>query len=139
MVQVVDPETAVRVDVFRVSAGTLERATSVVSAADLLAHLARLLLDLAAGRTVPRKHADDYRRLLDRVSTEAAEIAWRDHRKPAHPATFREACGLIPERSDLLIAPQYSQDATALCPRCVASTVFRLADPEVILALLGYC
>jgi hypothetical protein len=144
ILQFVDPETALRVDVFRACAGTLRRAhDGVVSAADLVARLARLLLDLAEGFAVPAKHAADYLRLAEVMNAEEAEIAWRDHRKPSHPATYREASEivrpLIRSRADLLIAPRYLPETARVCPRCVALDAFPLADPRAIFALLGYC
>jgi hypothetical protein len=143
LVQFVDPETALRVDVFGACGDTLRRATNVVSAADLLARLARLTLDLAVGDPTPAKHADDYRRLVGRVPAAEVEIAWCDHRKPRHPATFAAAREILRElitaRPDLLITPEYSKDPAATCPRCICSPAFPLADPNIILGLLGYC
>ena len=66
-----------------------------------------------------------------------------DHRKPAHPLTFKEAIDLlrdlIPARHDLLIAPEYSKDAEDVCLRCRNIRALRLADPKIILSILGYC
>jgi hypothetical protein len=71
------------------------------------------------------------------------EVAWPDHRKPGHPKTFREASTLvhrlIATHRDLLITVDYSKDATQVCPRCVASDAFPLADSHLVLSLLGYC
>jgi hypothetical protein len=144
LAQFVDPETAVRVDVFRACGGTLRRARDgVVSRADVLARLARLLLDPANGVVVPAKHADDYLLLTERVDDDEAEIAWPDHRRPSHPATFREAREtlrqLIPARRNLHMTPEYSRDITAVCGRCLPINDFPLSDAKVILNLLGYC
>jgi hypothetical protein len=105
--------------------------------------LARLTLDLAAQMETPAEHALDFLRLMERVDPKSVEAAWRDHRKPAHPATFKETSRLlhavIATRSDLLITPDYSKDVTMVCPRCVNTGRFRLADPSAIRAVLGYC
>jgi len=152
LLQFVDPAPALRVDVFRASEGTLNRAEAidlqsgpvrVVSVEDLLARTGRLLLDLAEGIPVPAKYAADYARLLALTDETRVEAAWRDHRKAHHPGTFCEARSvlqkLIADRSELLIAPQYCQDPRQVCRRCRPVQSFPLADPRVVLWLLGYC
>ena len=152
ILQCVDPETAVRIDVFRACGGTLSRGVPIdlpfasmhiFSPADLTARLARLLLDLANGVSVAAKHARDYLRLDALTDLTAMESSWADHRKPAHPAAFREVRELvrhlISTRPNLLIHPGYSQDVRAICPRCRQVQAFPLADSHTIVALLGYC
>jgi hypothetical protein len=152
LVQAIDPETRVRVDVFRAYGGTLRRAIHLdlpsgrlllISLEDLVARTARLALDLAGGVPTPAKHAVDFLRLLELVEPSEVETAWQDQRKPFHPTTFKEAADLlqeiIPLRRDLLIKLDYSRDVTAVCERCVPTGAFRLADPSVMLSLLGYC
>ena len=115
----------------------------VISVEDVLAHEARLLLDLDANVPVPAKHADDYLRLAEIVKSSNMETAWQDHRKPTHPVTFGEANTLVKQliatRRNLLISPDYSKDADEFCRRCVPTPPFQLADPKVVLSLLGYC
>jgi hypothetical protein len=115
----------------------------VISVEDLAARLARLVLNIAERVFVPSKHAVDFLRLAALVDTKEAEDAWQDHRKPAHPKTFEEADSLlrdlIPARQNCLINPDYSKNIGEACPRCVPSAAFRLADPNVVLSLLGYC
>jgi hypothetical protein len=152
LLQCVDPDSAMRIDVFRVNGATLKRTSTLpfpggtmrlISLEDLAARTARLALDLAEGVAVPAKHARDFLRLAELVKPAAAERAWQDHRKPQHPSSFREAsrqlCELIPASQSLLINPDYSKDANQVCKRCVPTGVFRLADPKVVLSLLGYC
>jgi hypothetical protein len=152
MMQLVDADTSLRIDLFRADGGIMSRAIPVdapsgrprvVSVEDALAHEARLLLDLDAGVPVPAKHADDYLRLAEFVKSSNIETAWQDHRKPTHPVTFRETSTLlkrlIATRRDLLISPEYSQDTVEICPRCVRTFPFHLADPNIVLSLLGYC
>lgn len=140
LVQLVDSEAALRVDVFRACGQTMRRADGVVSLEDLVARTARLLLDLAGSAPVASKHARDYVRFADLVH---AETAWQDHRKHTHPTTFREADrsirDLIRTRGHLLISPEYSKNTEEICPRCVPTAAFRLAEPNVVLSLLGYC
>src|SRR5262249_22969362 len=148
----VDAESAVRIDVFRAHGAILARSSDLIfptgvlrliSLEDLIARLARLALDLAAQIETPAKHALDFLRLMELVDPEEVEAAWRDHRKPAHPVTFKETSSLlhavIATRPDLLITPEYSKDATTVCPRCVNTGRFRLADPGAVRAVLGYC
>jgi len=152
IMQLVDADTTLRVDVFRADGGIMSRAISVdvpfgplgvISVEDVVAHTARLLLDLDASLPVPTKHADDYLRLAELVKSSNMESAWHDHRKPTHPKTFGETNilvkRLITNRGDLLISPDYSKDAAEICRRCVPTPPFQLADPKVVLSLLGYC
>ena len=152
MLQAIDRESTLRVDVFRAYGDTMKRNVrvdlafgpmQVVSLEDLVARAARLLLDLAEGTPVVSKHASDYLRFLESVGSERIESAWQDHRKPTHPATFRETQGVLQDliltRASLLIAPNYSQDPSQVCPRCAPTRSFQLADPNVVLSLLDYC
>jgi hypothetical protein len=142
----------VRIDVFRGYGATLRRASrldlwfgtfQVISLEDLVARAARLVLDVGDGVSVPSKHANDFLRLVELVDPEAVETAWQDHRKPAHPVTFEEATSLlvhlIPARQNLLITTEYSKDTKEVCRRCAPTAAFHLADPKVVLSLLGYC
>jgi hypothetical protein len=152
MMQLVDTDTSLRVDVFRADGDILSRAISVdgpsgplrvISVEDVVAHEARLLLDLDASVPVPAKHAGDYLRLAELANSSDMEAAWQDHRKPTHPMTFGETDSLVKRliatRRSLLISPEYSKDPVDVCPRCVPTPPFLLADPKVVLSLLGYC
>jgi hypothetical protein len=152
MMQLVDADTSLRVDVFRADGVIMSRAISVdvpsgplrvISVEDVVAHEARLLLDLDASVPVPAKHAGDYLRLAELVKSSNMETAWQDHRKPTHPMTFGETNallkGFIATRRNLLISTEYSKDSAEICPRCVRTSPFQLADPNVVLSLLGYC
>jgi hypothetical protein len=152
MMQLIDADTSLRVDLFRAGGGIMSRAISVdvpsgplrvISVEDVLAHEARLLLDLNASVPVPKKHADDYLPLAELVQSSDIEAAWQDHRKPTNPMTFDETNRLLKEliatRRSLLITPDYSKDAAEICPRCVRNSPFQLADSNMVLSLLGYC
>jgi hypothetical protein len=151
MMQLVDADTSLRVDLFRAYGEIMSRTISVdlpsgplqvISLEDAVARAARLLLDLDASVPVPAKHADHYLRLSQLVKPSRVETAWQDHRKPSHPTTFRETNTLlkrlIATHRNLLISPEYSKNAAEICPRCVRTTPFQLADPNVVLSLLGY-
>ena len=152
MLQLVDAETALRVDLFRAYGSIMARtrprelpfgALPVISCEDVLARAARLLLDLGAGVPVAAKHAGDYVRLARLPQTADVEIAWQDHRRADHPVHFREADmivrDLIASRGELLITPDYSKDVDQVCGRCLAAPGFPLADPDRVLSILGYC
>lgn len=152
LLQFVDALTALRIDVFRAYGATMVRTVPLdfrgcrmrlLSIEDVLARTARLLLDLRGGVPVTAKHARDYLRLEKLTQPSKVETAWRDHRKADHPVTFGEANAFVREliatRRELLTTPHYSNDAAETCSRCVANTSFPLADPRVVLSILGYC
>jgi hypothetical protein len=91
MMQLIDADTSLRIDVFPADGGIMARAISVegpsgplrvVSVEDVLAHEARLLLDLDANVPVPAKHAGDYLRHAGFVKSSDMEAVWQDYRKP---------------------------------------------------------
>jgi hypothetical protein len=152
LLQSVDPETAVRVDVFRAYGNTIARAIAVeidggslrmISVEDLTARIARLSMDLGCDTPMPAKHSRDFLRLLPLVETDAMESVWQEHRKPSDPESFAEVSrlliDLIATRKDLQIIPSYSHDPDERCSRCEATEAFPLADAGHILSLLGYC
>jgi hypothetical protein len=152
MLQFVDPDTALRIDLFRACGATRTRtvrldlpsgAIQLVSLEDLAARTARFVLGLAEGIPVLSKHARDFLRLIDLVEPAEVEAVWQDHRKPDHPLTFEETNALlhdlIPNHQELLVTAEYSKDTEAVCPRCSPTATFELANPNVILSLLGYC
>ena len=84
MMQLVDADTSLRVDLFRVDGGIMSRAISVgvpsgplrvISVEDAVAHAARLLLDLDASVPLAAKHAGDYLRLAELVKSSNMETA----------------------------------------------------------------
>jgi len=116
MLQAIDPESALRVDVFRACGGTMDQAGAVelpcgtvrlISLEDLLARTAPLLFGLVEGAALPSVHAMDYLRLADLVDPAEVELARGNLRKPRHPETFAEADALlrkfIPARQHLLV------------------------------------
>jgi hypothetical protein len=151
LIQLVDPDGALRIDVFRAYGATMVRSESlcfgtvpiqVVSLEDLAARAASLVMDLERGVAVARKHAQDFQVLAQVVNLNYVEAAWRDHRKSTDPSTFEEVLtrvlGLVESRRDLLVVPDYSHDADAACPGCEETGSFRPASPMTIMSILGY-
>jgi len=152
LMQLVDSDEALRIDIFRAYGATMKRcsplrladaAIQMVSAEDLAARAASLLMDLECGSTVASKHALDFQRLVNAIDLDRVKIAWRDYRKPSHPATFKEASlrvrNLVRSRAELLMVPEYLHDADAVCPRCEEIEPFCLAPARTIMSILGYC
>lgn len=151
MLQFIDPESALRIDVFRAYGATMSRTSNLdfpagtiqlISLEDLVARVARLALDLAGEVPPPSKHAKDFLRMVELVDPVEVEPAWRDQRKPGQPASFDETNSLlrdlVPVSQNLLIPPDYSKDAQQVCPRCSTTSAFHLADPKAVFSLLGY-
>ena len=151
LLQFVDTENAVRVDVFRAYGAEMSRSAAltstaairVVSLEDLVARAARVCLDLVADEPIPAVHASDFLRLAEAVDPKRIESVWLDHRKPAHPETYTEAYlrlkDVIPARRALLLHRNYSTDVEQVCSRCREMPAFRMADPRIMISLLGYC
>lgn len=141
MLQAVDPETAVRVDVFRAYGLEMDRAIQseiaglpfkMASLRDLIARHARLNWDLVTGHPVAPKFARDFLRIVDLLPAGAVQDTWLEHRKPSSPSSFVEVSTRLKEtienNPDLLIPTSYSADVHEICPRCHARDMFQLAD-----------
>ena len=152
MLQGVDPETEVRVDVFRAYGLEMERTSSieiatvvlsVVSLQDLVARHARLNWNLMEGKPVAPKYARDFLRLVELVTTDEIESIWQEHRKPQSPESFAETAlqlrRVIASRPDLLIPPTYSTNVDEVCQRCQGAEAFPLTEASQIMSILGYC
>jgi hypothetical protein len=135
LMQLVDAGEALRIDIFGACGAALARAepmglsgapVAVVALEDLAAREASLLMDLARGSPAPRKHAQDFERLLAAVDPGRIDAAAR-------------IAELVRARPDLLVATEYSHDADAVCLKCQETPTFRLAPAQQILAILGYC
>jgi len=152
MLQAVDPDTSVRIDVFRAYGSEMERAQSIelvesafqiVAFEDLVARHARLCCDLLREQNLAPKFARDFLRMVAFAKPEHIENVWQEHRKLEDPRRFSEAADLLREaiaaRTELLIPAVYSTDVDEVCLRCESTVAFRLADPGQVFALLGYC
>jgi hypothetical protein len=98
LLQAVDPETSVRVDVFRAYGLEMNRLSSIevdgfslklTSLQDLAARHARLCWDLNGGKQVHPKYVQDFLRLIDVAVVEDIKDVWREHRKPHFPLANR--------------------------------------------------
>jgi len=151
VVQIVDPEESLRIDIFSAYGRTRQRSSRVVSPfgevpvvsiEDLAARAGSIVFGLARGERVARKHADDFGVLAAWSDPDLVEICWQDHRRSNDPSTFKEASRRIRElvlKNDaLLVAPQYSQDPDAVCPKCRELGRWRRAPGRTILSILGY-
>jgi len=129
LLQCVDPETSVRVDIFRAYGRTTARSVPIeihgtpwrmISIEDLAARTARLCLDLAFDTPLPAKHARDFLRLLPHADLDRMQPVWIEHRKPNHPEFFWDTASklteLIAARPELQIDIVYSQDLDAPAP-----------------------
>lgn len=152
LLQLADPRTRMRIDMFQAVGATMSRTilvrcgeldVRIVSLEDLAARAVRHVLAMERGNPVPRKTADDLLRMLPHVEMSAAEYAWRDHRARASDGSFESAAArataLIECCPQLLSAPVYSTDTSAICNRCRPHGAFRLAPKQDVLAILGYC
>lgn len=152
LLQLVNPNDAVRVDVFgavgetlaRMRSGTVgDREVRFVAPEDAAARLARTLMALERNEPVPRKFAADFRALVDAVDASQVQSAWRDHRNVDDPGSFDEACNRIALalalHGELLVEPVLSTDIDAVCQRCKIVEHFPLASRQRILRILGYC
>lgn len=147
MLQMIDPENALRTDVFCAPASVIERATKIetpplrlIAIEDLVARNVRILLSVAENVPVASKHARDFVRTENWADIRKLQVAWEDHRCEPHPSDFAEAKevvrGLIQSHYDLLIEPHYSTDVKSTCSRCTLTGTFPLADPHEVLTIL---
>ena len=150
VLQLIDPERAVRVDVFRAFGATLLRSgplggatgsLDVVALEDLIARTtAHVYGRLRSGRAIDAKYVRTFLELAGLDSKPVLDEAWQDHRE-GQSESFSEAStdalrllGLHPE---LVIAEAYSRVVTP-CERCRDHGRFRRALPNRIVEILGY-
>jgi hypothetical protein len=150
--QFIDTANRLRIDVFRTTESVLSRTTDVttaigslrlVSAEDLTARLARILLQIGKRTPVASKHAEDFVHLMEIVDFRVMQPIWSEHRRPDQPESFEEAgrlsLHLVKTHQHLLVVPRFSTDVGERCDRCMPTTPFRLADAREVLSILGYC
>ena len=150
VLQLVDPGLRLRIDVFRAFGETLQRAMrledetgdmTVVAIEDLRARFtAHVIASLGRGLEIDRKYVASFRRLQRRGEPAKLDRAWRDHRQDfagSIAQATEEAQGLIVRRPELLVDEHYGPQSEP-CVRCAAFGTFRLADPDDVLAILGY-
>jgi hypothetical protein len=151
LLQLIDPDRALRIDLFGAVGATLSRSIPlggdtdplhVVAVEDLVARTtAHVCAALRRRRPLETKHADAFRRLSGLGRPERLDQAWDDHREslPMSAAeAIDEASRLLELHPELLVDLPYSPVVTA-CERCQSYGPFRPSDPQVIVRILGYC
>ena len=152
LLQMVDAESRLRVDVFRACGAQMERVSlvelpngrlQIVSFEDMVARATRVCCDLLTEEPVAAKYARDFLRLFELADAEKVEPVWMEHRRQPNRMSFIETAhmlrSVVISRKDLLIDPEYATDINTICARCCEVDGLRLADPQQILSLLGYC
>jgi hypothetical protein len=152
LLQGIDPDSELRIDLFRAYGDEMERSVPInlaglslrmVSLEDMFARHARLNWDLIEGHSIAPKFARDFLRMAALVSTTETQPIWQEHRKPQSPLDFSETLVRLREaiqsHQRLLVSPTYSTDITQVCGRCESTPGFPLADAAQILSILGYC
>ena len=150
LIQLVNPQDAIRLDAFRAVGNAVLRAEHavlgsnkffVISCEDLMAKTTSLLMKLSRGGAVSAKHAQDFTALLPLIS-DGIEDVWPEYRDNLDPPTFRETApyvrDLILTYSHALVKPSYNKDVTTKCPKCQTVGLFRPADPRDVFKILGY-
>jgi hypothetical protein len=150
ILQLVCPDTAVRVDVFSAYGTILDRTRAtelqglsvrVVAREDMASRIASEMMGFVRGGATSAKCAADYERLARVVDPELVEVSWQEQRRDIDPMDFNEACAVIDRALRVsrarLIDPVYSKTPSK-CPHCEGNTPFRLVAPTRIVELLGY-
>jgi hypothetical protein len=150
LVQLIDPERALRVDVFRAFGATVSRSgplgidtgpLEVVALEDLVARTTAYVYGhLRAGRAIDAKYARTFFELSNLGDTLALADAWQDHREHLS-CSFNEASNgarrLLALHPEFVTTEEYSRVITR-CERCQDHGRFRCAAPERAVEILGY-
>jgi hypothetical protein len=137
LLQLIDPERALRIDLFRQFGATLTRIVwlnsptgqlPIISLEDLVARTTSLVVGhLQRAGTIDLKHARAFRRLAGAGEPAKLETAWRDHRRSG-PESFQQAARLghqlLELHPELAIREQYSPEVKA-CAQCQDTGPFR--------------
>jgi hypothetical protein len=152
LMQLVDPETATRVDIFSArSASVTERSHQarsggvdvlVLSAEDLAARLLAIVVIVLDGRTVDPKYFESFSRLLEVVDRNAVSRLWQEYRWGNYAGAFLPTAEKVMRRlhdhPELLKPIEYPKDVDAACGWCVETEDFPIADRREVFRLLGY-
>ena len=146
LLQLIDPEQALRIDLFRQFGSTLARTETlngltVISLEDIVARTTSLVVGhLRKGRTIDPKHALAFRRLAGLGDPAKIDAAWHDHRQ-SELESFDQAAELTHQLLDLhperVIRERYSTDVR-VCAQCQDIGPFRRTRPDTIVKILGY-
>nr|QCL09343.1 hypothetical protein pC5.7c_476 [Rhizobium rhizogenes] len=151
-IQLVETIERVRIDVFSACGGTLERARSaqigdlpikVISVEDMACRIASEMMSFCRGDTVPPKCVDDHLRAVQAVEPHLVEETWQEQRREIDPTSYSGALTLITKALELnsgtFKKADYSTDIDSVCPHCENAIPFKIAKPEAIFEILGYC
>jgi hypothetical protein len=146
LLQLIDPERALRIDMFRQFGATMTRTSRlcglpVISLEDLVARTTSLVVGhLQRSGTIAVKHARAFRRLAGAADPAKIDAAWRDHRQSG-PESFQQAARLAHQllelHPELAVHERYSAEVR-VCPQCQDQGPFERARPETIVKALGY-
>jgi hypothetical protein len=150
LLQLVDRDSALRVDLFRAFGTTLTRARvldeqtgrlPVLAVEDLVARSTSYVCGrLRQGRPIDVKHVRAFTRLAGLGKPPRLADAWQDHRQEL-PGTLEEATQqaneLLERSPDLVVREKYS-DVVTVCDQCRNCGPFRRAPADAIVSILGY-
>ncbi|MEP6850170.1 MAG: hypothetical protein ABI999_15030 [Acidobacteriota bacterium] len=151
-IQLVEPETATRVDIFSARSPSVpERASrtqlgdtdaAVVAIEDLMARLLAIIDIVIENKTIDPKYVRSFTRLLEVGDSIEAAALWSEYKRsgdlPDLGQTWNDVQRKLAENPDLLKPETYSHDVDAVCPWCVDSEAFPVADRSRIFEVLGY-
>ena len=152
LMQLVEPTTKARVDVFSARATGLEDRAyrlrlgalgcRLISAEDLAARLLAIVVIVIDGKSVDPKYFDSLERLTEVIDHQLASRLWPEYRWGNNIYDFHDTLDrmkkAIAESGNLLKPTEYSQDTEAICSWCSGSNEFEIADPRKIHEILGY-
>jgi hypothetical protein len=150
LMQLIDPEHALRVDLFRAYGATLSRSAplgveteplDVAAFEDLAARTtSHVYGHVRNGRTIEAKYVRAMFELSRFVAELTIDEAWNDHRERL-PDSFGEGLSkahrILSLHPELIVSGEYSREITP-CERCQRHGRFRCAPPEQIVEILGY-
>lgn len=152
LIQLVEPKTETRIDVFSPRTPSLLERTSkvnidgtdcdILSAEDLAARLLAIVGAVLDGVSVDPKYLDSLQRIIKSADTALTARLWKDYRRSGDSPDLNEVLNAVTirvrERGDLLKPTEYSHDVNAECVWCVESDDFPLAPRSEIFEILGY-
>ncbi|MEP7075850.1 MAG: hypothetical protein ABI878_08565 [Acidobacteriota bacterium] len=150
--QLVEPKTATRVDLFSARSPSLAERESrtaldgidagVISIEDLQARLLAIIDIVIENKTVDPKHLRSFTRLMEVSDPIKAAALWSEYKRsgelPDFGQTWNDVQRKLAESPDLLKPEMYSHDVDSVCPWCVDSEAFPVADRSRIFEVLGY-
>jgi len=151
LLQLVDPETALRIDIFHALPGAFHRASPLghcsphIFVACIEDVLVRSILVLGAqieSGSVEFKHVETIQRLSDIVKMEKADQLWATIDQGVWPGSIREAIehagSVLQDHPSLYGVLQYGRLDDPPCDQCLWTDRYPLAEKHRIFEILGY-